>query len=85
MGKVVGILLIVLGVWVGAEVMTKGTHGAFGGLFAKVSGSGALEKSDGERIDSRAVPVRAADSYRGAFDAGINRAERALGEEPYPE
>ena len=85
MGKVFGILLIVVGVWVGAEVMMKGTHGAFGGLFARLTSSEALEKSDGERIDSRAVPVRAAERYRGAFDAGINRAERALGEEPYPE
>ena len=34
MAKVLGILVIVLGVWIGMEIFTKGTDEAFGGLFA---------------------------------------------------
>jgi hypothetical protein len=34
MGKAFGLVLIVVGLWVGLEVYTKGTHGAFGGLLA---------------------------------------------------
>jgi hypothetical protein len=34
MQKIFGILLILLLVWVGIEVFTKGTDGAFGGIFA---------------------------------------------------
>jgi hypothetical protein len=34
MAKAFGILLIVLGVWLGLEIFTKGTDGAFGGIFA---------------------------------------------------
>ncbi len=33
MGKAIGILMIVLGVWIGMEIFTKGMDGAFGGLF----------------------------------------------------
>jgi hypothetical protein len=35
MAKIFGVLLIVLGVWVGMEIYTKGMHDAFGGLFAR--------------------------------------------------
>lgn len=34
MAKAFGILLIVLGVWLGLEIFTKGTDEAFGGIFA---------------------------------------------------
>ena len=67
-----GILAIVLGVWIGAEVLTKGVDHAFGGVFANLS------KSDGERIDADSVPVRAATRYRSAFDRGIDRVDEAL-------
>ncbi len=43
MAKVLGILLIVLGVWIGMEIFTKGTDEAFGGLFAA---SGAREAGE---------------------------------------
>jgi hypothetical protein len=81
MGRILGILAIVLGVWLGAEVMMKGTDRAFGGLFARLGLAGALDKSEGERIDSRTVPVKAADRLRGAYDVGIERAERHLDDE----
>lgn len=34
MQKLFGIVVIALGVWVGMEVYTKGTHAALGGIFA---------------------------------------------------
>jgi hypothetical protein len=73
-GRIFGILAIVLGIWVGAEVMNKGVDQAFGGIFAKFG----LSASDGERIDSRSVPVRAAEKYRSGFDRGIERVDKAL-------
>jgi hypothetical protein len=46
MGKIFGILLIVLGIWVGLTIFSEGTDSAFGGLFASAKapadpGSGA--------------------------------------------
>jgi hypothetical protein len=35
MAKIFGVLLIVLGVWVGMEIYTKGMQGAFGGVLAR--------------------------------------------------
>ena len=40
MAKAFGILLIVLGVWLGVEIFTNGMDGAFGGVFAEL-GPGA--------------------------------------------
>jgi hypothetical protein len=37
--KILGIVLFVLAVWAGAEILTKGTDGAFGGLFARFGGT----------------------------------------------
>lgn len=34
MGKVIGILILVIAVWVGMEIFTKGMDSAFGGLLA---------------------------------------------------
>jgi len=34
MGKALVILMLVLGVWLGVEIFTKGTDAAFGGIFA---------------------------------------------------
>jgi len=36
MGKAFGILLIVVGIWVGLELYSEGTQNAFGGLFVKL-------------------------------------------------
>jgi hypothetical protein len=35
MAKIFGVLVIVLGVWVGMEIYTKGMHDAFGGALAR--------------------------------------------------
>jgi len=37
MAKIFGVLLIVLGVWVGMEIYTKGMDEAFGGALARLS------------------------------------------------
>jgi hypothetical protein len=79
-GKVIGILAIALGVWLGAEVMMNGTHGAFDGLFVRLGIVQALEKSDGERIEAEKVPVRAAERLRSAYEVGIDRTERLVDE-----
>ena len=34
-GKLLGIVLLVAAVWVGIEIYTNGTDGAFGGIFAR--------------------------------------------------
>ena len=36
MGRIFGILFIVLAVWTGVEVYNEGTSGAFGGLFVRL-------------------------------------------------
>lgn len=52
MAKIFGVLLIVLGVWVGMEIYTKGMQDAFGGVFArfgdpiKPDGSTSYDRSD---------------------------------------
>ena len=73
MAKVFGILLIVLGVWVGLEIYTKGTHGAFGGIFA-----GAFEPvSDYQAApDGRSPVQRITDQVRGDIERGAERTTR---------
>ena len=78
MGRMLGILAIVLGVWLGVEVMTKGVDHAFGGLFARFGLSERLAPSDGERIDAEDVPVPGARRYRSGFDRAIERADKVL-------
>lgn len=41
MGKVLGILLAAVSVWVMVEVYTEGVSGAFGGAFASIAGDGS--------------------------------------------
>ena len=55
MAKVLGILLIVLGVWIGMEIFTKGTDEAFGGLFAAGGAreAGTAAEPPVQRIRSR--------------------------------
>lgn len=71
MAKVFGILLIVLGIWVGLEVMTNGSAGAFGGLFAK---AGLVD----QETAPAPTPQRAANAVGRAYRAGENRVERQL-------
>ncbi len=60
MGKIFGILLIVVGVWVGITVFTEGTDRAFGGLFASGAADSAPEA--GEPLTAR-VKSSVTDAY----------------------
>ena len=55
MAKVLGILLIVLGVWIGMEIFTKGTDEEIGGLFAAGGAreAGTAAEPPVQRIRSR--------------------------------
>jgi hypothetical protein len=60
MGKVFGILLIVVAIWVGLTIFNEGTDAAFGGLFA---GSGN-KVADGS---GRPLPRRVEESVRKSY------------------
>ncbi len=74
MGRIFGILLIVVGVWVGAEVYTEGVHGAFGGRLAFLA-----EGEDGP-ADARTTGVRVHDAVSSARAEADARRERLLAE-----
>jgi hypothetical protein len=69
MGRIFGILLLVLAVWSGVEVYTEGTSGAFGGLFTRLGFVAEEEK---------ATPVteRAAGAWKEAYNAAEDRVRR---------
>ncbi|MEE8313371.1 MAG: hypothetical protein V3R91_03545 [Myxococcota bacterium] len=75
MGKMFGILAIVLGVWIGLEVYTKGTNEAFGGIFA-----GRMEPvSDYEPSpDGRSTVQRIGDNVRDNIELGAERTRRGV-------
>jgi hypothetical protein len=74
MAKIFGILLIVLGVWVGMEIFTKGTDGAFGGIFAS-AGSAPAAAEEGSRLS------RAGERMQEKMDKGHARAAGDFGDE----
>ncbi|MEE8557518.1 MAG: hypothetical protein V3T14_06495 [Myxococcota bacterium] len=78
MGRIFGILAIVVGVWIGAEVMNKGVDQAFGGVFARLGLSDRVSRTEDGRIDGDTVGGRAAKQYRSSFDRGIERVDKAL-------
>ena len=74
MGKIFGILLLVVGIWVGLEIYTEGTQNAFGGAFAFLG-----ESSDGDEMrDRRTAPQRAGDAVRSAQREAEQRRNRLL-------
>lgn len=66
MGKIFGILLIVVAIWVGLTIFNEGTHAAFGGLFA----SSSKEAAD---VSGRPLPRRVEASVSKAFQAHDER------------
>ena len=70
-GRLLGLALILLCVWTGAEVYTKGASGAFGGLFASWSAEVAAPAD-------RSTPDRAADAFQRAWNTSEARVDRAL-------
>jgi len=76
MGKIIGLLMTVVGVWVGVEIYLNGTQNAFGGALA------FLEDGDGGELrDPRTVPQRAGDKARRAHQQADDRRNRLLGED----
>lgn len=71
MGRIFGILFIVLAVWTGVEVYTEGSAGAFGGLFARL---GFVE----DEQEPAPVTERAAGAWGEAYRASEERVERQL-------
>jgi hypothetical protein len=71
MGRIFGILFIVLAVWTGVEVYNEGTSGAFGGLFVRL---GLAE----EEVELEDVPVagRAANRLNELYQASGDRVNR---------
>jgi len=75
MGKVLGGLIVVAGIWIGVEFVTEGPSRAFGGFF-----SGFVSSSDSKEIDDRSTARRAGDSVARARDEASARRARMLGE-----
>lgn len=77
MGKVFGIISIVLGIWFAMELYTEGTKNAFDGAVAFLDDS---EESSDEPTERRTLPRRAGDRVERAFAEGAARREALLGE-----
>ena len=75
MGKILAIVLMVIGIWVAVTVYSEGTDRAFGGLFA-----GSLGSSTVDVTETRSTPQRAGDAVQRAYDESQDRFDRALGE-----
>ena len=71
MGKVIGLLVTVVGIWAGVEVATHGVDGAFDGAFAREGATSA------ERVTT---PQRAGRAVEAAHGASDERRARMLGE-----
>lgn len=74
MAKMFGVLLVVLGAWVGLELYTEGPSHAFGGAFASILGS---ESAGGEE-DARSTPQRAGAAADRAHRENEARFDRML-------
>jgi hypothetical protein len=74
MGRIFGLLLVVLGIWAATEVYLNGTAGAFGGVFADGTAEGAAAQ------DGRSLGLRAGEAVGHAYDEGEARRERLLAE-----
>ena len=74
MGRIFGMLLVVLGIWAMTEIYLHGTAGAFSGAFAGLSGESAAGG------DMRSLGQRAGDSVRGAQAEDEARREKLLAE-----
>ena len=75
MGKIFGIAMIVLAIWVGMEVYAEGTDRAFGGLFARL---GLSEPAPAGATPSESPLDRVRSSAQRARDAQVDRIERQI-------
>jgi hypothetical protein len=76
MAKIFGILLVVVGIWLGLEVYQNGMQGAFGGALASLGDS-----PDEQAVrDPRSLPQRAGAAAERAHAEAEARRNRMLGE-----
>jgi hypothetical protein len=80
MQKAFGILCIVAGIWVGLEVYQKGMAGAFDGAFVQL-GLADAPAAEAEAESYSTPGERAGGRLREAYQAGIDRGDRAEGYE----
>ncbi len=74
MARVMGILFIVAGIWVGLEVYTEGVEGAFGGTFA--AWTKPLPGTDFDYAEAHGSNVkRVGENVQQSFDEGMKRYE----------
>ena len=73
MGKIYGIMLIVIGIWLGMTIYTEGLDNAFGGLFTKLGPNPVVQ-------DRRPPTERIRDRVQGATDERTERIERLAGD-----
>ena len=74
MAKIFGLLLIVLGAWVGLELYTEGPNHAFGGAFSSILSS----ESSGSEEEYLSTPQRAGSAVDRAHRENEARVDRML-------
>ena len=74
MGRIISLLLAVVGIWVGVEVYTHGVDGAFDGALARFGGD------ETEHVTPATAPQRAGRAVESAHAAADERRSRMLGE-----
>jgi hypothetical protein len=75
MGKLISMVLMVLGIWVAVEVYTHGVDGAFGGALTTRSANG-----DESSASTASLPRRSGDKVEAAHAAADARRNKLLGE-----
>jgi hypothetical protein len=77
MGKIVGLLLVVVGIWLGLEVYMNGMQGAFGGAVASLGGSAEEQAT----VTPRTVTQRAGAAVERAHAERQARFEQMIDEQ----
>jgi hypothetical protein len=77
MGRLFGILLVVLGLWIGLTIYTEGTDRAFGGILRKFDPAHApvpATRRPLERVRDKVVKAR--DRQESRFEGQFSETER---------
>ena len=74
MGRIFGILLIVVAIWIGMQIYLEGTRHAFGGAF-----DSSIARAEAPR-NVRTTPQRAGDAVRGSLADEAEKRERLMPE-----
>jgi hypothetical protein len=76
MAKIFGILLIILGIWAGSEIYTKGAANAFGGALSALG----FEDAAPDAAEPQSLPRRAGGKVSRAHAEAEARRNRMLAE-----